>query len=126
MCIRDRYGDGQNVRDWLYVEDHVEAIDLIFQKGNLGQTYNIGGNNEIKNIDIVHQLIAIADRYLVRVDGHSKKLIQYVTDRPGHDFRYAIDASKIKNDLNWEPKTSFETGIDKTVLWYLRHFKALP
>ena len=120
------YGDGQNVRDWLYVEDHAEAIDLIFQKGNLGQTYNIGGNNEIKNIDIVHQLIAIADRHLVRADGHSKKLIHYVTDRPGHDFRYAIDASKIKNDLNWEPKTSFETGIDKTVLWYLRHFKALP
>ena len=120
------YGDGQNVRDWLYVEDHVGAIDLIFQKGKLGATYNIGGNNEIKNIDIVHQLIAIADRYLGRPQGHSQKLIQYVTDRLGHDFRYAIDASKIKKELNWEPQTSFETGIDKTVHWYLKHFKALP
>jgi len=120
------YGDGQNIRDWLYVEDHAEAIDLIFQKGNLGETYNIGGNNEVKNIDIVHHLIAITDRHLLRAEGYSKKLIQHVTDRPGHDFRYAIDASKIKNDLNWEPKTSFENGIDKTVLWYLRHFKTLP
>lgn len=120
------YGDGQNVRDWLYVEDHAEAIDLIFQKGNLGETYNIGGNNEVKNIDIVHKLISITDRHLSRAEGYSKKLIQHITDRPGHDFRYAIDASKIKNDLKWEPKTPFETGIDKTVLWYLRHFKALP
>ena len=120
------YGDGQNVRDWLYVEDHAEAIDLIFQKGNLGETYNVGGNNEIKNIDIVQQLIAIADRHLLRAEGHSKKLIKYVTDRPGHDFRYAIDASKIKNELNWEPKTSFSTGIGKTVIWYLKHFKTLP
>ena len=119
------YGDGQNVRDWLYVEDHVEAIDLIFHKGKLGETYNIGGSNQIKNIDIVHKLITIADQYLGRKEGHSKKLIQFVTDRLGHDFRYAIDASKIKNDLNWEPKTSFENGIDKTVLWYLRYFKAL-
>ena len=120
------YGNGQNVRDWLYVEDHVEAIDLIFQKGNTGETYNIGGNNEIKNIDIVHQLITIADRYLGREEGDSKKLIQYVPDRQGHDFRYAIDTSKIKNDLNWEPKTSFKSGIDKTVHWYLKHLKALP
>ena len=119
------YGDGQNVRDWLYVEDHLEAIDLILQKGKLGETYNIGGSNQIKNIDIVHKLITIADQYLGRKEGHSQKLIQYVTDRPGHDFRYAIDASKIKNDLDWEPKTSFENGIDKTVLWYLRYFKAL-
>ena len=119
------YGDGQNIRDWLYVEDHAEAIDLIFSQGKVGETYNIGGNNEIKNIDIVHQLIAVADLYLERVEGHSKKLLQYVTDRPGHDFRYAIDASKIKNELNWEPKTSFSTGIDKTVLWYLKHFKNL-
>lgn len=120
------YGDGQNVRDWLYVEDHAEAIDLIFSQGKVGETYNIGGNNEIKNIDIVQQLISIADKYLGRPKGYSQKLINYVTDRLGHDFRYAIDASKIKNDLNWEPKTSFETGIDKTVLWYLKHFKALP
>ena len=120
------YGDGQNIRDWLYVEDHAEAIDLIFSQGKVGETYNIGGNNEIKNIDIVHQLITVADRHLGRAEGHSKKLIQHVTDRPGHDFRYAIDASKIKNDLKWEPKTPFETGIDKTVLWYLKHFKSLP
>ena len=120
------YGDGQNIRDWLYVEDHTEAIDLIFSKGKIGETYNIGGNNEFKNIDIVHQLIAIADRRLGRAEGHSKKLIEYVTDRLGHDFRYAIDASKIKNDLNWEPRTTFDKGIDKTVLWYLKHFKTLP
>ena len=120
------YGDGQNVRDWLYVEDHVEAIDLIFQKGNLGETYNIGGNNEMKNIDIVHQLITIADQNLGREEGYSKKLIQYVTDRKGHDFRYAIDASKIKNHLNWEPKTSFDRGIRRTVIWYLKFFNSLP
>ena len=120
------YGDGQNIRDWLYVKDHAEVIDLIFCQGKVGETYNIGGNNEIKNIDIVHQLISIADQYLGRKEGHSQKLIQHVTDRPGHDFRYAIDTSKIKNDLNWEPKTYFSTGIDKTVLWYLRHFKTLP
>ena len=120
------FGNGQNIRDWLYVEDHAEAIDLIFSQGEVGETYNIGGNNEIKNIDIVHKLIAVADLYLERVEGHSKKLLQYVTDRPGHDFRYAIDASKIKNELNWEPKTPFSTGIDKTVLWYLKHFKNLP
>ncbi len=120
------YGDGQNVRDWLYVEDHVSAIDLIFQKGKLGSTYNIGGNNEIKNIDIVQQLITIADKYLGRPKGYSQKLINYVSDRLGHDFRYAIDASKIKNDLNWEPQTSFEKGIDKTVHSYLKNFNALP
>ena len=120
------YGDGQNIRDWLYVKDHAEVIDLIFCQGKIGETYNIGGNNEIKNIDIVHQLIAIADNHLGRTEGHSQKLIQYVTDRPGHDFRYAIDASKIKNELNWEPKTPFATGIDKTVIWYLKHFKNVP
>ena len=120
------YGDGQNVRDWLFVEDHAEAIDLIFQKGKWGATYNIGGDNEIKNLDIVYQLIAIADRYLGRAEGYSQKLIQYVTDRLGHDYRYAIDASKIKNELGWEPKTSFEAGIDQTVYWYLNQFNALP
>jgi len=119
------YGDGQNVRDWLYVEDHIGAIDLIFQKGKLGETYNIGGNNEIKNTEIVHQLIAIADKYLGRPQGYSLKLIKHVTDRLGHDFRYAIDTSKIKKELNWEPQTAFEIGIDKTVHWYLKHFKAL-
>ncbi|MGB1362432.1 MAG: dTDP-glucose 4,6-dehydratase [Flavobacteriaceae bacterium] len=120
------YGDGQNIRDWLYVEDHAQAIDLIFSQGKVGETYNIGGNNEIKNIDIVQQLISIADKYLGRPEGYSQKLINYVTDRLGHDFRYAIDTSKIKNDLNWEPKTTFDIGIDKTVLWYLKHLKALP
>lgn len=120
------YGDGQHVRDWLFVKDHVDAIDLIFQKGKQGETYNIGGNNEIKNLDIVHQLIAIADKYLGRAAGHSQKLIAYVTDRLGHDYRYAIDASKIKNELGWEPKTSFELGIDQTVYWYLNQFNALP
>jgi dTDP-glucose 4,6-dehydratase len=120
------YGDGKNVRDWLYVGDHVAAIDLIFQKGKLGETYNIGGNNEIKNRDLVHQLIAITDNYLGRPQGYSLKLINYVTDRLGHDFRYAIDASKIKKELNWEPQTAFEIGIDKTVHWYLKHFKSLP
>ena len=99
------YGDGQNIRDWLYVEDHAKAIDLIFSQGKVGETYNIGGNNEIKNIDIVHQLISIADRHLGRAEGHSQKLIQYVADRLGHDFRYAIDTSKIKKELNWEPQT---------------------
>ena len=120
------YGDGQHVRDWLFVKDHVDAIDLIFQKGKQGETYNIGGNNEIKNLDIVHQLIAIADKYLGRAAGHSQKLIAYVTDRLGHDYRYAIDASKIKNELGWEPKTSFEVGIDQTVYWYLNQYNALP
>ena len=102
------------------------AIDLIFQNGKLGETYNIGGNNEIKNIDIVHQLIAITDNYLGRPLGYSLKLINYVADRLGHDFRYAIDTSKIKKELNWEPLTSFEIGIDKPVHWYLKYFKALP
>ena len=120
------YGDGQNVRDWLFVEDHVEAIDLIFQKGKCGSTYNIGGNNEIKNIEIVHQLIAITDKYLGRPQGYSLKRIDHVTDRLGHDFRYAIDASKIKKELNWEPKTPFDKGLDKTIYWYLNHFNVLP
>lgn len=120
------YGDGQNIRDWLYVEDHIDAIDLIFRNGKKGETYNIGGNNEIRNIDLVYQLIAITDRYLGREEGYSKKLIQHVTDRLGHDFRYAIDASKIKNTLGWAPKTPFEQGIEKTVSWYLNHWKALP
>ena len=113
------YGDGKNVRDWLYVEDHAKAIDLIFSQGKVGETYNIGGNNEIKNIDIVHQIIAIADRHLVRADGYSKKLIQYVTDRPGHDFRYAIDAGKIRRELGWKPAHEFESALEMTVDWYL-------
>ncbi len=113
------YGKGENIRDWLYVEDHVEAIDIILNKGKIGETYAIGGNNEQKNIDIVNQLIEITDRLLDRPKGTSKSLISFVTDRLGHDFRYAIDASKIKQILGWEPKTSFEIGLEKTVKHYL-------
>ena len=113
------YGKGENIRDWLYVEDHTEAIDLILHQGEIGETYVIGGNNEQSNIDIVYQLIEITDRLLDRPNGTSKPLISFVTDRLGHDFRYAIDASKIKQTLGWEPKTSFELGLEKTVKYYL-------
>ena len=114
------YGDGQNIRDWLYVDDHAEAIDLIFNKGKIGETYNVGGNNEIRNIEIVSQLIKICDRHLNRVKGSSEKLIEFVMDRPGHDYRYAIDASKLENELGWTPKTNFKEGLDKTVRSYLK------
>ena len=115
------YGKGENVRDWLYVEDHARAIDLIFHEGGVGETYNIGGFNEWKNIDLIHILIKTTDRLLGREEGASEKLITYVTDRAGHDLRYAIDASKIKNELGWEPSLRFEEGIEKTVRWYLAH-----
>ena len=114
------YGDGQNIRDWLYVEDHAEAIDLIFNKGKIGETYNVGGNNEIRNIEIVNQLIEVCDRQLNRAKGSSEKLIEFVTDRLGHDYRYAIDASKLENELGWTPKTNFKEGLDKTVRSYLK------
>ncbi len=114
------YGDGQNIRDWLYVEDHAEAIDLIFNKGKIGATYNVGGNNEIRNIEIVNQLIEVCDRQLNRAKGSSEKLIEFVTDRLGHDYRYAIDASKLENELGWTPKTNFKEGLDKTVRSYLK------
>ena len=114
------YGKGENIRDWLYVEDHVEAIDLILHQGEIGETYAIGGNNELKNIDIVFKLIEITDRLSNRPKGSSKSLISFVTDRLGHDFRYAIDASKIKQTLGWEPKTSFELGLEETVKHYLK------
>ena len=114
------YGDGQNVRDWLYVEDHAEAIDLIFNKGEIGETYNVGGNNEIRNIEIVNQLIKACDRQLNRPKGSSEKLIEFVKDRLGHDYRYAIDASKLENELGWSPKTNFKDGLDKTVRSYLK------
>ena len=114
------YGDGQNIRDWLYVEDHTEAIDLIFNKGEIGETYNVGGNNEIRNIEIVNQLIEVCDRQLNRAKGSSEKLIEFVTDRLGHDYRYAIDASKLENELGWTPKTNFKEGLDKTVRSYLK------
>ena len=114
------YGKGENIRDWLYVEDHVEAIDLILHQGEIGETYAIGGNNELKNIDIVFKLIEITDRLLKRPEGTSKSLISFVTDRLGHDYRYAIDTSKIKDKLRWEPKTSFELGLEETIKYYLK------
>jgi len=114
------YGNGLNIRDWLFVEDHCNAIYAVLQKGNIGETYNIGGNNEIRNIDIVKSICSILDELRPRSNGELyQNLITYVTDRPGHDFRYAIDASKIKNDLGWSPKETFETGIQKTIHWYL-------
>ncbi len=113
------YGKGENIRDWLYVVDHARAIDEIFHKGQKGETYNIGGFNEWKNIDIVKLLCDIMDRKLDRPEGTSQKLITYVKDRAGHDMRYAIDANKIKNELGWEPSLQLEEGLEKTVDWYL-------
>jgi dTDP-glucose 4,6-dehydratase len=113
------YGKGENIRDWLYVEDHAEAIDLVLHQGKIGETYAIGGNNEIQNIDMVHTLIEVTDRLLGRPKGTSLELISYVVDRLGHDFRYAIDASKIKNELGWKPMTHFEEAIEKTVKSFL-------
>ena len=113
------YGTGENVRDWLYVEDHARAIDLIFHRGKSGETYNIGGFNEWKNIDLIKVLIATVDRLLGNPEGHSLPLITYVTDRKGHDLRYAIDSRKLQRELGWEPSLQFEEGIEKTVRWYL-------
>src|SRR6185295_10968162 len=111
------YGKGENVRDWLYVEDHVEAMDLVFHKGNAGEKYNVGGNNEWKNIDLVKLVCSIMDKKLKRADGTSEKLITFVKDRAGHDLRYAIDSSKIQRELGWKPKHKFEEGIELTVDW---------
>ena len=113
------YGKGENVRDWLFVNDHARAIDMIFHKGKLGDTYNIGGLNEWKNIDLIKLLISTVDRLLGREEGSSSKLITYVDDRAGHDLRYAIDSTKLKDELGWEPSLQFEEGIEKTVAWYL-------
>ncbi len=113
------YGQGLNVRDWLYVEDHASAIDLIFHDGKIGETYNIGGNNEWKNIDLILKLCEIMDHKLNREPGTSKKLITYVKDRAGHDLRYAIDSSKLHKELGWSPSLDFEKGLEKTVDWYL-------
>ncbi|MBD9179785.1 MAG: dTDP-glucose 4,6-dehydratase [Odoribacter splanchnicus] len=113
------YGKGENVRDWLYVVDHARAIDLIFHKGKIADTYNIGGFNEWKNIDLIRVIIKTVDRLLGNPAGTSEKLITYVTDRAGHDLRYAIDSTKLKNELGWEPSLQFEEGIEKTVAWYL-------
>lgn len=115
------YGKGENIRDWLYVEDHAAAIDLIFHKGISGETYNIGGNNERQNIDIVKTLCRIMDTQLSRAEGTSEQLITYVKDRAGHDFRYAIDASKLRRELGWEPNIKFDEGFEKTVIWYLEN-----
>lgn len=113
------YGKGENVRDWLYVVDHARAIDLIFHKGVCGETYNIGGFNEWKNIDLIKVVIKTVDRLLGNPEGHSLPLISYVTDRKGHDLRYAIDSTKLHKELGWEPSLQFEEGIEKTVRWYL-------
>jgi len=115
------YGKGINVRDWLFVEDHAAAIDLILHKGVHGETYNIGGHNEWKNIDLIRLLIKLTDEKLGRAEGSSEKLISYVTDRAGHDLRYAIDATKIKNELGWVPSLQFEEGLGKTIDWYLNN-----
>jgi dTDP-glucose 4,6-dehydratase len=115
------YGKGENIRDWLYVEDHARAIDVIFHGGRMGETYTIGGNNEWKNIDLIRLLCRIMDLKLNRTPGTSGKLITFVTDRAGHDLRYAIDSSKLKTELGWAPSLSFEEGLGKTVDWYLSH-----
>ena len=114
-------GKGENVRDWLYVEDHARAIDLIFHKGRIAETYNIGGFNAGKNIDLIKVIVRTVDRLLGNPEGESEKLITYVTDRAGHDLRYAIDSRKLKNELGWEPSLQFEEGIEKTVRWYLEN-----
>lgn len=115
------YGKGENVRDWLYVEDHVRAIDVIFHKGKIGETYNIGGHNEWKNIDIIRELCKQMDSKLGRENGTSEKLITFVKDRAGHDMRYAIDATKLKKDLGWLPSLQFEEGLSNTIDWYLQN-----
>ncbi|MDK2972632.1 MAG: dTDP-glucose 4,6-dehydratase [Candidatus Sumerlaeota bacterium] len=116
------YGDGRNVRDWLYVQDHCEAIDLVLHKGTAGEVYNIGGNNERRNIDVVHAVCDLVDELAgPQPEGPRRRLITYVKDRPGHDRRYAIDATKIRDDLGWEPRFNFEDGLRHTIEWYLHH-----
>ncbi|MCD8417466.1 dTDP-glucose 4,6-dehydratase [Tenacibaculum finnmarkense genomovar finnmarkense] len=115
------YGKGENIRDWLYVEDHAAAIDVIFHQGKTGETYNIGGDNQWKNIDLIKLLIKETDALLARKEGTSNNLITHITDRAGHDYRYAIDASKLKNELGWQPSLQFEQGIQKTIIWYLEN-----
>lgn len=118
-CPLPVYGEGLNVRDWLYVEDHARAIDLVFHKGRSGETYNVGGSNEWSNIELIKKLIETVDRVLGRPKGDSLALITYVQDRAGHDLRYAIDASKLHTELGWKPSTSFDEGLEQTVRWYI-------
>jgi dTDP-glucose 4,6-dehydratase len=113
------YGDGMNVRDWLYVRDHAEALWQVLQRGKAGETYNIGGHNEWANINIVNLMCDLMDEFRPDLGGNSRKLISFVKDRPGHDRRYAIDATKMKQELNWKPAYTFESGIRETVKWYL-------
>ncbi|MDP5098772.1 MAG: GDP-mannose 4,6-dehydratase, partial [Crocinitomicaceae bacterium] len=115
------YGKGENIRDWLWVNDHANAIETIFSKGRIGESYNVGGLNEWTNIDLVKYLCRLLDKKLNRADGESEKLITFVTDRAGHDMRYAIDASKIESELNWKPSLKFEEGLEITVDWYLNN-----
>ena len=115
------YGKGENIRDWLYVEDHASAIDLIFHQGVIGETYNIGGNNEWTNIALIRALCEVIDQKLGRSKGTSQQLITFVKDRAGHDMRYAIDSSKIQKELGWKPSLQFEEGLAKTVDWYLKN-----
>ncbi len=115
------YGRGENIRDWLYVEDHARAIDKIFHEGKVAETYNIGGSNERRNIDLIKVVIKAVDRYLGNPEGYSLGLIEYVTDRLGHDARYAIDSSKLRNELGWSPSVQFEEGIELTVRWYMEN-----
>jgi len=115
------YGKGENVRDWLFVKDHADATDLVYHEGKIGETYNIGGNNEWQNIELIRMLCKIMDKKLGRIEGESAKLITYVKDRAGHDLRYAIDSSKIQKELGWKPSLQFEEGLEKTVDWYLEN-----
>ena len=112
------YGKGENVRDWLYVEDHARALDLIAERGRVGETYNVGGRNERRNIDVVRRICEVLDRF-APANRPREEQIEFVTDRPGHDARYAIDASKLENELGWRAQENFDTGIEKTVSWYL-------
>ena len=115
------YGKGDNIRDWLWVEDHASAIDAIFHKGRVGESYNVGGLNEWTNIELVRYLCQVMDQKLGRAEGSSEKLLTYVTDRAGHDKRYAIDASKLEAELGWKPSITFEQGLERTVDWYLEN-----